>query len=63
MNAGQKLRTARENLGLTIRDVETASARLAARYGVEEYNIPLSRLSDIETKGVTPSVFRLTPCQ
>jgi transcriptional regulator with XRE-family HTH domain len=59
MNAGQKLRAARETLGLTIRDVETASARLAAKYGVEEYNIPLSRLSDIETKGIIPSIYRL----
>jgi transcriptional regulator with XRE-family HTH domain len=59
MNAGHKLRVARESLGLTIRDVETASARLADKYGVEEYNIPLSRLSDIETKGITPSIYRL----
>lgn len=57
--AGQKLRTAREKLGLTIRDVETASARLAQKYGNEDYNIPLSRLSDIETKGIIPSIYRL----
>ena len=58
-NAGQKLRAAREKLGHTIRDVETASARLAAKYGIDEYNIPLSRLSDIETKGILPSIYRL----
>ena len=59
MNAGQRLRAAREKLGLTIRDVETASVRLAAKYKSEDYNIPLSRLSDIETKGIIPSIFRL----
>lgn len=59
MNAGQKLRAAREKLGLTIRDVETASVRLAEKYGNEDYNIPLSRLSDIETKGNIPSIYRL----
>jgi transcriptional regulator with XRE-family HTH domain len=59
MNAGQKLRAAREKLGLTIRDVETASARLAAKYRNDDYNLPLSRLSDIETKGITPSIYRL----
>jgi transcriptional regulator with XRE-family HTH domain len=59
MNAGQKLRIAREKLGLTIRDVETASTRLAQKYANEDYNIPLSRLSDIETKGIIPSIYRL----
>jgi transcriptional regulator with XRE-family HTH domain len=59
MIAGQKLRAARERLGFTIRDVETASSRLAAKYSIDEYNIPLSRLSDIETKGIVPSVHRL----
>ncbi len=59
MNAGQKLRAAREKLGLTIRDIEIASARLAQKYNNEDFNIPLSRLSDIETKGVVPSIYRL----
>lgn len=56
---GQKLRTIREELGLTIRDVETASARIAARHENDDFAIPLSRLSDIETKGVVPSIYRL----
>jgi transcriptional regulator with XRE-family HTH domain len=59
MNAGQRLRAAREKLGLTIRDVELASIRLAQKYNNEDFNIPLSRLSDIETKGVVPSIYRL----
>src|ERR1700758_5300126 len=42
-----------------MRDVENSSARVAERYRNEEFSIPPSRLSDIETKGVLPSIFRL----
>jgi transcriptional regulator with XRE-family HTH domain len=59
MNAGSMLRALREQLGLTIREVETASARIADKYGSEEYAIPLSRLSDIETKAVLPNIYKL----
>jgi transcriptional regulator with XRE-family HTH domain len=55
---GQRLRSLREQLGLSIRDVEMASHRIAKRRLSDEYAINLSRLSDIETKGVVPSVFR-----
>jgi hypothetical protein len=57
--AGQQLRGIRERLGLTIRDVEAASLEIARRHGNSEFSVPLSRLSDIETKGVTPSIFRV----
>ena len=50
--AGKSLRTLREKLGLTMRDVENSSARIADRYRNEEFSIPPSRLSDIETKGI-----------
>ncbi len=56
---GQSLRLLRERLGLTMRDVETASYQIAARHGNDEFAIPPSRLSDIETKGVVPSIYRL----
>jgi transcriptional regulator with XRE-family HTH domain len=56
---GGRLRNAREKLGLTMRDVETATVRIARQYEDEEYIIAPSRLSDIETKGVLPSIFRL----
>ena len=60
MNApGQKLRLLREKLGYTLRDVEQSSTVLAERLKNEEYAIPLSRLSDMETKGVVPSVYRM----
>src|ERR1700758_2218773 len=57
--AGKSLRTLREKLGLTMRDVENSSARVAERYRNEEFSIPPSRLSDIETKGILPSIYRL----
>jgi transcriptional regulator with XRE-family HTH domain len=56
--AGNDLRKIRDGLGLTMRDVETASMLIAQRRGSEEYQIPPSRLSDIETKGVVPSIYR-----
>lgn len=59
MDAGQKLRILRERLGYTLRDIETSSTRLALKLNNDEYAIPLSRLSDVETKGVVPSVFRM----
>jgi hypothetical protein len=41
-----------------MRDVELASNQIAQRFDNEEFAIPPSRLSDIETKGITPSIFR-----
>src|SRR5208283_5872700 len=57
--AGKSLRTLREKLGLTLRDIEASGARMAEKYRNDEFSIPASRLSDIETKGVLPSIFRL----
>jgi transcriptional regulator with XRE-family HTH domain len=59
LSAGIDLRKIRDRLGLTMRDVENASQLISERHGSEEYLIPPSRLSDIETKGVVPSVYRL----
>jgi transcriptional regulator with XRE-family HTH domain len=59
LNGGLKLRALREALGCTMRHVEDASSQIARRLGNEEFTIPPSRLSDIETKGVVPSIFRL----
>jgi len=42
-----------------MRDVENASARIAERHGNEEFAVAPSRLSDIETKGLIPSIYRL----
>jgi transcriptional regulator with XRE-family HTH domain len=59
LSAGRNLRGVREHLGLTMRDVETASMRIAEKHGNEEFAVAPSRLSDIETKGLVPSIYRL----
>lgn len=59
LSAGETLRKVRESLGLTIRDVEAATARLAERHNNPEMSVSLSRLSDIETKEIVPSIFKL----
>jgi transcriptional regulator with XRE-family HTH domain len=59
LSAGKKLRELREHMGLTLRDVELSSTALAESRGIEEFVINPSRLSDIETKGVIPSIYRL----
>jgi transcriptional regulator with XRE-family HTH domain len=58
-SGGQNLRALRDRLGLTMRDVETASSRIAEKHRNDEFSIAPSRLSDIETKGIVPSIFRL----
>lgn len=59
MLAGDRLRNLREELGLTLRDVEAASTRIAELHQNTDYVLPISRLSDIETKSIVPSIFRL----
>jgi transcriptional regulator with XRE-family HTH domain len=56
---GEKLRQARERLGLTYRDVVEASQKIAERRRSEEFSLALSRLADIENKGTLPTVYRL----
>jgi transcriptional regulator with XRE-family HTH domain len=55
---GRNLRAIRGKLGLSMRDVENSSARIAEKYSNQEFFIPPSRLSDIETKGVVPNIYR-----
>src|SRR5277367_259190 len=57
--AGQKLKRIRERLRLKFRDVEEASARIAAANHNDEFTVALSRLADIENKGTMPSMYRL----
>ena len=56
---GQKLRRVREEKGLTLRDVQKASLRLAARHRNRRLVLSPGRLSMIETKNEVPSIFRL----
>lgn len=57
--AGQRLRQLREKLGLVMKDVETASMKLATKYANLEFAVYATRLSDIETKGTQPTIYRL----
>ena len=59
MLPGLRLRQARERLGFTYRDVERASFELAARRGRPELILHISRLADIENRGVTPGLHKL----
>ena len=59
LEAGQRLRALREKIGLTVRDVEAASNKLAARHRNPEYAISISRLSDFETKDILPNIYKL----
>src|SRR5713101_3849160 len=59
MQPGLRLRQARERLGLTYRDVERASYELAARRGRPDFILHISRLADIENRGVVPGLHKL----
>jgi transcriptional regulator with XRE-family HTH domain len=56
---GLRLKQARERLNLTYRDVAEASLQIAYRHNHDEFQIALSRLSDIENKGTVPSIYRM----
>jgi len=59
MHPGLLLRQARERLGLTYREVERASYELAVRRGRTEFILHISRLADIENRGVVPSLHKV----
>jgi transcriptional regulator with XRE-family HTH domain len=59
MDAGLKLKRIREKLGLRYRQVERASNLIAQRHQNLDFAVGLSRLADIENKGVVPSLQRL----
>ena len=56
---GLRLRQTRERLGLTYRDVESASLEIAARRGRPDFILHISRLADIENRNVVPSLHKL----
>jgi transcriptional regulator with XRE-family HTH domain len=56
---GEMLRANREALGMSLRDVESASVRLAKLQDNDEFQLTISRLSEIENKGTAPSIFKL----
>src|SRR5260370_1690359 len=55
---GERLKKIRDRLTLTTRDVEEASRKIANRHKNDEFVVGLSRLSEIENKGVVPTIYR-----
>src|SRR5258707_4779420 len=58
MLPGLRLRQVRERLGLTYRDVESASYELAALRGSSNFILHISRLADIENRNVVPGLHK-----
>jgi hypothetical protein len=58
-DAGQKLRRARERLHLRVRDVETASLKIAEKYHNDEFAVLINRVSEIENRGLVPGLYKL----
>ena len=58
-DAGQKLKKARDRLGLRVRDVEQASIKIAKKYHNDEFEVLINRISDIENRSLVPSVHKL----
>lgn len=58
-DAGQKLRRSRERLNLRVRDVEQASLRIAEKYHNDEFAVLINRISEIENRGLVPTLFKL----
>jgi transcriptional regulator with XRE-family HTH domain len=58
-DAGQKLRKIRDRLKLRVRDVEEASQKIAEKHGNDDFTIYINRLSEIENKGLVPSIYKL----
>ena len=56
---GQRLRQIREEHGLTLKDVEEQSQRLAEEMQIMEYIITAGRLSQVENSNSVPSVYKL----
>ena len=58
-DAGQKLRRIRERLNLRVREVEQASLKIADKYRNDDFSVLINRLSEIENRGLVPSLYKL----
>ena len=56
---GEALRRLREGLDLTLKEVEARSRRIALARGQKEFILTAGRLSQVETSGTTPSIYKL----
>lgn len=59
MEGGQALKRLRLGFGFTLLDVTNASEKIAEKKGDAAYILTPGRLSDIESKGIVPSIFKL----
>lgn len=59
LRAGEKLKTARTRLGITTREVEEHSRKIAEEKGNEEYYVSNAWLTQIENSHSTPSIYKL----
>lgn len=59
VNGGHKMRGLREKLGLTMREVQAESRKLAKRFRNSRLIIVPARLSVLESKNVAPNLYRL----
>ena len=59
LNAGERMRLLRMRLGITTRDIESLSRRIATDEGNEEYVISHARITQIENGVSPPSLFKL----
>jgi transcriptional regulator with XRE-family HTH domain len=58
-SAGAKLKELRARLGLTLRDVEAGSRKLAELKENPDYIISRGWLNNVEKKSLTPSIYKL----
>lgn len=59
-SAGNLLRDIRLKLGYTLQDVAAASEQIAAERMNDAFALSMGRLSEIESKGSVPSIFRIS---
>ena len=59
MRAGERLKELRNRLGITIREVEEYSRKIAESEGNEEFYISNAWITQIENTESTPSVYKL----
>jgi transcriptional regulator with XRE-family HTH domain len=57
-SAGERLKALRESLGLTTREVQEKSRRIAEDRGNPEYHISHAWVTDIENSRFTPSIYK-----
>src|ERR1043166_8194265 len=59
LSAGERLRRLRARLGITTREIESLSRKVAEREGNEEFIVSHARITQIENGVSTPSIYKL----